>query len=101
MPKTPELLPLHRPEELPPGPGRGELVEGRPSLPQAGYSPLPPALAKGADLSSLLRALSRRWLLAAFLSTFLAGGVGAAVWFFLPIRHTAYAQLRTAMTPPW
>jgi capsular exopolysaccharide synthesis family protein len=39
--------------------------------------------------------------LAAFLGTLLAGGVAAAVWFFLPIRYTAYSQLRVAMTPPW
>jgi capsular exopolysaccharide synthesis family protein len=52
-------------------------------------------------MTSLLRALSRRWLLASFLGILAAGGVGAAVWFFLPIRHTAYSQLRVAMTPPW
>jgi len=45
--------------------------------------------------------LGRRWLLAAFLGMLLAGGAGSAVWFFLPIRHTAYSQLRVAMTPPW
>jgi len=102
MPKSPELLPLHRPEEtLPPTPGRAELVEARPTLPQTGYSPLPPALTKGPDMTSLLRALGRRWLLASFLGILAAGGVAAAVWFFLPIRYTAYSQLRVAMTPPW
>jgi capsular exopolysaccharide synthesis family protein len=102
MPKSPELLPLHRTEEtMPAAPGRGELVEARPALPQTGYSPLPPALTKGPDMSALLQALGRRWLLAAFLGILLAGGVGAAVWFFLPIRHTAYSQLRIAGTPPW
>ena len=80
MPKSPELLPLHRPEEiLPPTPGRAELVEARPSLPQTGYTSLPPALTKGPDMTSLLRALSRRWLLASFLGILAAGGVGAAV----------------------
>src|SRR6266446_2439950 len=102
MPKSPELLPLHRPEEsLPPTPGRAELVEARPTLPQTGYTSLPLALTKGPDMTSLLRALSRRWLLASFLGILAAGGVGAAAWFFLPIRHTAYSQLRVAMTPPW
>jgi polysaccharide biosynthesis transport protein len=102
MPKSPELLPLHRPEEaLPPAPGRGELVEANPTLPRTGYLPLPPALSAGPDLGGLLRALGRRWLLAAFLGTLLAGGVAAAAWYFLPIRYTAYSQLRIAMTPPW
>src|SRR5712692_3635185 len=102
MPKSAELLPLHRTEEtVSPSAGRGELVEARPVLPQTGYMPLPPALTKGPDMSALLQALGRRWLLAAFLGTLLAGGVGAAVWFFLPIRHTAYSQRRISMTPPW
>jgi capsular exopolysaccharide synthesis family protein len=48
-----------------------------------------------------MRALGRRWLLASFLGILAAGGVAAAVWFFLPIRYTAYSQLRVAMTPPW
>ena len=102
MAKSPELLPLHRPKEaLPAGSGQGELVEASPVLSRAGYLPLPPALASGPDMTALLRALSRRWLLAGFLGILLGGAVAAAAWFLFPIRYTAYSQLRIAMTPPW
>src|SRR5262249_45396189 len=102
MAKSPELLPLHRPKEaVSTSSGQGELVEARPALPQAGYLPLPPALASGPDMSALLKALSRRWLLAGFLGVILAGAAAVAAWFLFPIRYTAYSQLRIAMTPPW
>ena len=52
-------------------------------------------------MTALLRALSRRWLLAGFLGILLAAGAAVGAWFLFPIRYTAYAQLRIAMTPPW
>jgi capsular exopolysaccharide synthesis family protein len=52
-------------------------------------------------MSSLLQALSRRWLLAAFLGLLVAAVAAIAAWFLFPIRYTAYSQLRIAMTPPW
>src|SRR2546425_10848791 len=102
MAKSAELLPLHRPKEaLPASSGQGQLMEASPALPRTGYLAPPPALAAGPDLTSLLQALSRRWLLAAFLSILLGGATAAAAWFLFPIRYTAYSQLRIAMTPPW
>jgi capsular exopolysaccharide synthesis family protein len=102
MPKPAELLPLSRPED---GSGtssnRGNLFEVNGSPGRNGHLPLPPALASGPDMPALLRALKRRWVLAFFLGTLLATGAGVGAWFLLPVRYTAYAQLRIAMTPPW
>src|SRR4029077_15324079 len=91
MAKSPELLPLHRPKEAPPASsGRGEVVEASPALPRAGYLPLPPALASGPDMTALLRALSRRWLLAGFLGILLAGGGGGGPPVFCSPCFTAF-----------
>jgi capsular exopolysaccharide synthesis family protein len=98
MPKPAELLPLNRPDDES---VRGRLIGANGSPGRNGHLPLPPALASGPDLPALLRALKRRWFLAFFLGTLLAAGAGVAAWYLLPIRYTAYSQLRIAMTPPW
>ncbi len=98
MPKPAELLPLNRPDDES---VQGSLIAANGSPGRNGHLPLPPALASGPDLPALLRALKRRWFLAFFLGTLLAAGAGVAAWYLLPIRYTAYSQLRIAMTPPW
>src|SRR5262245_19924877 len=54
----------------------------------------PPPLSSTPNAPALLRALRRRWLLAATLGVLAGAAIGAAVWFFLPPgKHTAYAKL--------
>jgi capsular exopolysaccharide synthesis family protein len=69
------------------GTRRFDLVPGKPSYPPAQPADTPSGTA-------LLRALRRRWLLAAVLGTIVAGLVGAGVWRFLPpAKQTAFAKL--------
>jgi capsular exopolysaccharide synthesis family protein len=52
-------------------------------------------------MKSLLQALKRRWLLAASLSLVLGAAAGAAAWFGLAAKFTAFAQLRIAAITPY
>lgn len=98
------------PEPIRPGvdavpiPVRGPLA-GRGALPvpatwRAAAPALPPALATGFDLMALLKALRRRWLVAFTLGLLAAGGALAGVYFFLPPRNTAFAQIYISSTNP-
>jgi capsular exopolysaccharide synthesis family protein len=68
---------------------------------RGGAPGLPPALASGPDFRALLGALGRRWLLATILGGTLAAVAGAAAWFFLSAKYTAFAQLKIASTTPY
>jgi capsular exopolysaccharide synthesis family protein len=61
----------------------------------------PAALSSGPDLPALLKALRRRWLLAAALVLLLAPAASAGAWLLLSARGTAFAQLHMASVPPW
>jgi capsular exopolysaccharide synthesis family protein len=62
-----------------------------------GLVPQPaPALTSGA----LLRAFRHRWLLASFVGLVLGGAAGAAVWYFVPAKFTAYALLQVSDAEP-
>jgi capsular exopolysaccharide synthesis family protein len=63
--------------------------------------PPPPGLSSGPDARSLLKALGRRWLLALSLGLVVATGVGAAAWYLLAPRYTAFAQVKVSAFAPW
>ena len=54
---------------------------------------LPPVLSAKPDSASLLRALKRRWLLAATLGLLAAAAAAALVWFLAPVTYTAQTFL--------
>lgn len=60
---------------------------------------LPPALASGPDFGGLMRALRRRWMLAASLGVVVAAAVAAAAWLLLPPKYTVTAQVHVASNP--
>ena len=100
-PRPAELLPLSGPDDESGPSAKSGLIAANGSPGRNGHLPLPPALASGPDMPALLRALKRRWFLAFFFGTLLAAAAGVAAWYLLPVRYTAYSQLRIAMTPPW
>jgi capsular exopolysaccharide synthesis family protein len=60
----------------------------------------PAALSPPLNALALLKALKRRWLVAALLGVLAAAAVGAAVWFFLPpAKYTASARLEMKSKP--
>jgi succinoglycan biosynthesis transport protein ExoP len=63
---------------------------------RSGPSSRPPALTGGPDVGLLLRALSRRWLLALGLGVTIAGLAGAGAWVLLAPAHIAFSQIRVA-----
>jgi capsular exopolysaccharide synthesis family protein len=71
-----------------------------PAAPAAAPRRATPA-ASGPDLKSILQALKRRWLVAATVSLLLGGAAGAAAWFGLAAKYTAFAQLRVAAVTPY
>jgi polysaccharide biosynthesis transport protein len=71
------------------------------ALVRGGAPALPPALSSGPDFRTLLSALGRRWLLATMLGGTLAAVAGAAAWFLLSAKYTAFAQLKIASTTPY
>lgn len=79
-------------------PGRGPLPV--PATWRAAAPALPPALASGLDLGALLKALRRRWLVAFTLGLLGAGGALAGVYFVMPARNTAFAQIYVSSTDP-
>jgi succinoglycan biosynthesis transport protein ExoP len=68
----------------------------RHSAPAALASAGPPALNNTPDALSLLRALKRRWVLAFSLGIVLAGFAGAAAYFALPAKFTAFAIMQVS-----
>jgi succinoglycan biosynthesis transport protein ExoP len=75
-----------------PGPPRG--VVSRPH-----HGPTPSALTRAPDPLLLLKALQRRWLLAATLGLLVAAAAGSGVFFFMPPpKHTVRALLH--VPPP-
>jgi capsular exopolysaccharide synthesis family protein len=64
-------------------------------------SVLPPALSSSFDTNNLLKALRRRWLLAATLGLFFGGIAAAAGWFLLPPgKFTAESRLHVEPVTP-
>lgn len=56
----------------------------------------PPMLTATPDAMSLLKALRRRWLVAALLGILVAGLVAGAAWVLMPARFTAFALLQVS-----
>jgi capsular exopolysaccharide synthesis family protein len=61
---------------------------------------LPPALSSGPDAKALLKALGRRWPMALGLGVIAAVLAGAAAWFLLSPKYTAFSQLKIAFVQP-
>ncbi len=61
----------------------------------------PAALSSAPDLPAILKALRRRWLLAAGLTLLLAPAAAVGAWFLLSAKYTAFAQIHMAAVPPW
>jgi capsular exopolysaccharide synthesis family protein len=82
-----EGVPARGPMTMRGGPvqGAGPWCNGPPGL--------PPALASGPDLPSLLKALRRRWMLAVSLGIILATGAAGGLWLVLSPKYTANAQV--------
>ena len=74
-------------------------IGGAPILPGRAGQHRPPGLAGSPDFGLLLKALRRRWLLALGLGLTLAAVVGAASWFLLAPKYTAFAQVRVSAVP--
>jgi succinoglycan biosynthesis transport protein ExoP len=81
----------------PPAPANGPAPGSAPpsgilprvSIGRPGQAPLPPALTRAPNFLLLLKALGRRWLLAANLGLLLAALAGGGVFFFMPPpKHT-------------
>jgi capsular exopolysaccharide synthesis family protein len=81
-------------------------IQPKPKLPFAGYA-LPgggfepgvrawptPAVSSGPDASTLMKALQRRWLLAACLGVLAAAVAGVAAWFLMAPKYTVTAQMK-------
>jgi capsular exopolysaccharide synthesis family protein len=79
----------------------GRATESAPPRGRAALAARPAALSSGPDLPALLKALQRRWLLAAALGLLLAPAAAAAAWLLLSAKYTAFAQLHLASVPPW
>ncbi len=61
----------------------------------------PPAPPATPTLTALLKALRRRWMLAATLGILVAAVTATAVWFYLPPgKHTAFIKLHMPANPP-
>jgi capsular exopolysaccharide synthesis family protein len=61
--------------------------------------PAPLALTSAPDALSLLKALKRRWFVAAALGLLAAAVVGVSAWILLPARYTAFALLQVSSKP--
>ncbi len=68
----------------------------RRTAPAAIASAGPPALSNTPDAFAMLRALKRRWVLAFALGIVLAGVAGAAAYFALPAKFTAFAIMQVS-----
>src|SRR5262245_11184411 len=76
-----------------PHPVAGRIEPAAPAPEPAGP---PPGLSAAPDLGALLRALRRRWMVAAALGVPLALAAAAAAWTLLTPRYTAFSQFRVS-----
>jgi capsular exopolysaccharide synthesis family protein len=79
---------------------RNQLIEVRPTAVRT-LPPLPPGVAAGPDVNSLLSALKRRWPLAFTLGVVLAAGAAWGAWTIMSWRYTAFAQIQVHSTSPF
>jgi len=61
---------------------------------------LPPGLAGGPDLPSLVKALRRRWMVALSIGLVAATGAAAAVYFLMSPKYTAFSQVHVSSNIP-
>src|SRR6266581_1961722 len=98
LPRDAQLPESSRRPAAPPPPVAGQVGRATDAAPPPAR---PAVLSSGPDLPALLKALQRRWLLAAALGLLLAPAAAAGAWLLLSAKYTAFAQLHVASVAPW
>jgi succinoglycan biosynthesis transport protein ExoP len=97
---TPEPKPAAPRTPRPTPAGRPNISESHAQWGRGNFAAPPAALSSGPDAAALLKALRRRWLMAASLGLLIAGTAALTAWTFLSPKHTAFALIRVAALRP-